>query len=44
LNEPEKIVEKLHTMVATKNEEQVLLFGDKDLFKLRIENGTITVL
>ncbi|CDW78106.1 wd-40 repeat protein [Stylonychia lemnae] len=43
-NEPEKVNEKLHTMVATKNEEQVLLIGDKDLFKLRVENGTITIL
>jgi len=44
LNEPDKITEKLHTMVATKNEEQVLLFGDKDLFKLRVENGAVTIL
>lgn len=41
--EPEKTDGKLHTMVATKNEDQVLLFNDKNLYKLKVIDGTITV-
>jgi hypothetical protein len=43
LKDAHNIGEKVHSMVATNNTEYALMFNNSDIFKLKLEDGTITV-
>jgi hypothetical protein len=42
VKDPKVIEGYLHSIVATNNPDYILLFNDKDLYKLKVDDGSIT--